>query len=192
MLGGGAEAQGDPERRKGKTAGVRQRQSGGWRVTDGGRGHFRRFRRAIPKLKNLNLNLNVNLKKNQKNRPSGSGRDVLEGGLGGGGWHKASVLGCLPLVATAHSDPLWVRTRFATGAGGYPPPSYAVQPFSYIPGLRALSAASLNALRSRMIHCLRRPRAESLRTVLECNAGDCKGSHGAATPGGMPRGAWKS
>ena len=44
----------------------------------------------------------------------------------GGGWHKALVSDCLPLavpiglLATAHSDPLWVRTCFGcvNGAPG--------------------------------------------------------------------------
>ena len=46
-------------------------------------------------------------------------------GKGGGGWHEAMVLVCLPLpapwpLATAHPDPLWVRTRFGriNGAPG--------------------------------------------------------------------------
>ena len=50
------------------------------------------------------------------------GRGVLEGTGGGGGWHKASFAfggACWPL-ATAHSDPLWVRTCFGyvNGAPG--------------------------------------------------------------------------
>ena len=39
---------------------------------------------------------------------------------GGGGWHEAMVLVCYWPLATAHPDPLWVRTCFVcvNGAPG--------------------------------------------------------------------------